>query len=60
VVIVGDEVVGPLESHEEAESAGYTRFGIGPLYVKRVLAESLSSRLPGPIATPCPPIQSII
>ena len=39
VVIVGDEVVGPLGSHEEAERAGYTRFGLGPLYVKQVVAE---------------------
>jgi len=39
VVIVGDKVIGPLESHAEAEAAGYTRFGIGPLYVKQVLAE---------------------
>jgi len=39
VVIVGDEVIGPLESHEEAERAGYTRFGLGPLYVKRVVVE---------------------
>jgi hypothetical protein len=39
VVIVGDEVIGPLEIHEDAELAGYTRFGIGPLYIKQVLAE---------------------
>jgi hypothetical protein len=39
VVIVGDEVLGPLGSHEEAERAGYERFGLGPLYVKRVVAE---------------------
>jgi hypothetical protein len=39
VVIVGDEIVGPLGSHEEAERAGYDRFGLGPLYVKQVLAE---------------------
>jgi len=39
VVIVGDEVVGPLGSHEEAERAGYKRFGLGPLYVKQVVAE---------------------
>jgi len=39
VVIVGDEVVGPLESHADAELAGYTQFGIGPLYIKQVLAE---------------------
>jgi len=39
VVIVGDEVVGPLGSHEEAERAGYKRFGLGPLYVTQVVAE---------------------
>jgi len=39
VVIVGDEVLGPLGSHEEAERAGYKRFGLGPLYVKQVVAE---------------------
>jgi hypothetical protein len=39
VVIVGDEVVGPLETDEEAERAGYARFGLGPLYIKQVLAD---------------------
>jgi len=39
VVIVGDEVLGPLGSHEEAERAGYKRSGLGPLYVKQVVAE---------------------
>jgi hypothetical protein len=39
VVIVGDEFLGPLESHKEAERAGYNRFGLGPLYVKQVAAE---------------------
>ena len=39
MVIVGDEVVGPLESHADAELAGYGQFGIGPLYIKQVLAE---------------------
>jgi hypothetical protein len=39
VVIVGDEVVGPLDSHVDAERAGYARFGLGPLYVKQVVAE---------------------
>jgi hypothetical protein len=38
VVIVGDEVVGPVDSHAEAELAGYAAFGLGPLYVKEVLA----------------------
>jgi len=39
VLIVGDQVLGPLESHEEAERAGYQRFGLGPLYVKQIVAE---------------------
>jgi hypothetical protein len=39
VVIVGDEIVGPLETDEDAERAGYARFGLGPLYIKQVLAE---------------------
>lgn len=39
VVIVGDELVGPLETDEEAERAGYARFGLGPLYIKQILAE---------------------
>jgi len=39
VVIVGDELVGPLETDEEAERVGYARFGLGPLYIKQVLAE---------------------
>ena len=39
VAIVGDEVVGPVESHADAERAGYERFGLGPLYIKQVLAE---------------------
>jgi hypothetical protein len=39
VVIVGDELIGPLESHEAAERAGYKRFGLGHLYVKQLSAE---------------------
>jgi hypothetical protein len=39
VVIVGDEVVGPLETDEDAERAGYARFGLGPLYIRQILAE---------------------
>ncbi|SIO65516.1 hypothetical protein SAMN05444166_7718 [Singulisphaera sp. GP187] len=38
VVIVGDECVGPLESDEAAERAGYEAFGLGPLYIRQVLA----------------------
>jgi hypothetical protein len=39
VVIVGDDCEGPLESFGDAERAGYRRFGLGPLYIKQVLAE---------------------
>jgi hypothetical protein len=38
VTIVGDEVVGPVDSHQEAEQAGYAAFGLGPLYIKQILA----------------------
>jgi hypothetical protein len=39
VVIVGDEVEGPMATFGEAERAGYRRFGLGPLYIKQILAE---------------------
>ena len=39
VVLVGDEMIGPFRGHSEAEAAGYARFGLGPLYIKQVLAE---------------------
>ena len=38
VVIVGEEVEGPVESFREALRAGYQRFGLGPLFVKQILA----------------------
>ena len=47
VAIVGDEMIGPLESGEEAERAGYKRFGLGPLYIKQILAQE-----PPPIELP--------
>jgi hypothetical protein len=47
VVIVGDELVGPLESDEAAQRAGFRRFGLGPLYIKQVLAEE-----PPPVVLP--------
>ena len=47
VVIVGDELIGPFEHGEEAERAGYKRFGLGPLYMKQILA-----REPPPIVLP--------
>ena len=39
VVFVGDEMIGPFESRSQAEEAGYARFGLGPLFIKQVLAE---------------------
>jgi len=43
VAIVGDELVGPLETDQEVERAGYARFGPGPLYIKQILAEAPAS-----------------
>lgn len=37
VAIVGDEVEGPAETFEEA-LCGYRRFGLGPLFIKQILA----------------------
>ncbi len=37
VLIKGDKVDGFYESRDEALTAGYSRFGIGPLFVKQVL-----------------------
>jgi hypothetical protein len=39
VVVVGEEWAGPVETADDAEAMGYARFGIGPLYIKRVTAE---------------------
>jgi hypothetical protein len=36
VLIKGDDVDGFYESRDEALTAGYSRFGIGPLFVKQV------------------------
>ncbi len=47
VVIVGDELIGPMENDEEAQRAGHQRFGLGPLYIKQVLA-----REPPPVELP--------
>jgi hypothetical protein len=38
VVIVGEEVEGPVETFREALRVGYRRFGLGPLFVKQILA----------------------
>ena len=39
VVIVGEDVEGPVATFGDAERAGYRRFGFGPLYIKQVLVE---------------------
>lgn len=39
VVLVGTDLVGPVATYREALRAGYRKFGRGPLFVKRVLAE---------------------
>ena len=38
VVIVGEEVEGPVETFQEALRAGYRRFGLGPLFIKQILS----------------------
>src|SRR4051794_101246 len=40
VAIVGDEVVGPVETGQEAEHAGQARFGPGPVYIRQVLDDA--------------------
>jgi hypothetical protein len=37
VLIKGEAVDGFYESRDEALTAGYSRFGIGPLFVKQIL-----------------------
>ncbi len=39
VVFVGDEMLGPFESHAEAERAGYKEFGLGPLFITMIQRE---------------------
>lgn len=38
VVVVGEELIGPFDSFQDARWEGYERFGYGPLYIKQVLA----------------------
>lgn len=38
VVLVGEDLEGPVVTFSEALRAGYQRFGPGPLYIKRVVA----------------------
>ena len=37
VVIVGNEVEGPVDTFREALRSGYRRFGLGPLFVRQIL-----------------------
>ena len=39
IAVVGDDYAGPVDTFDEAARAGYARFGIGPLYIKQILAE---------------------
>jgi hypothetical protein len=52
VVFVGDEMIGPFSSEDDAERAGYMTFGLGPLYIKRIVAQERVVVLP-PGVTPC-------
>ena len=49
VVIVGDELIGPLETDEEAERAGYERFGLGPLYIQQLLTDEAPALVTRPV-----------
>jgi hypothetical protein len=46
VVFVGDQMLGPFATEDEAERSGYAEFGLGPLYIKRVSAEEPVAVLP--------------
>jgi hypothetical protein len=39
VVLVGDDLRGPVETFGDALRVGYREFGLGPLYVKQILAD---------------------
>jgi len=46
VLIKGDTIDGFYESRDEALTAGYSRFGIGPLFVKQVLTSEPVHHIP--------------
>jgi hypothetical protein len=46
VLIKSDIVDGFYESRDEALTAGYSRFGIGPLFVKRVSPSETVHQIP--------------
>ena len=37
VAFVGEEYAGPADTPDEAERLGYERFGVGPLFIRKVL-----------------------
>lgn len=46
VLIKGDNIDGFYESRDEALSAGYARFGIGPLFVKQIWPSEPVNHIP--------------
>jgi hypothetical protein len=46
VLIKGETVDGFYKSRDEALTAGYSRFGIGPLFVKQVLSSEPVYHIP--------------
>jgi hypothetical protein len=52
VVLVGERMIGPFETEDEAERSGYETFGLGPLYIKRISAEDQVVELPAGVR-PC-------
>jgi hypothetical protein len=54
IVIVGEDVLGPFDEISDAERAGLRRFGLGPLFIKQVLAqEPPPLGLPPYLTLPC-------
>ncbi len=49
VLIKGDTIDGFYQSRDEALTAGYTRFGIGPLFIKQVLLSEAIHHIPNAI-----------
>lgn len=52
IVLVGDDMVGPVNSYGEALREGYRRFGGGPLYIKQVLVDEPVAEVSRDV-TPC-------
>lgn len=53
ITIVGDEILGPFDDFADAHGAGLDRFGLGPLYIKQVLAQEKPVYLPYYVDLPC-------